>query len=404
MIDNKNTGEAEPKNQLEDATITISDKEITQLYEERRENGYVPSGKKSDNKKRKRRRRNYSAYMGIVLAVLVICVSLLLSMFIIVVSRDVLGIESNSNEFTVYIPSGSTTKDIAVKLHDEGVIQYESVFVGLAKVMDADGNMYPGDITVSYNMSYSDIIEKLTQPREAKATVTVTFPEGITLLSAGKLLEDNGVCSADEFIYSFNSTVFGFDFEKSVSSSSLKLYKYEGYLFPDTYEFYVGDTVYNVVKKIKTKTSEILNSERINLAAEKGFTIDQVVTLASIVQREAGNTEQMKPIASVFINRLNNSQTFPRLQSDTTYSYIDDVIKKVLTVEYQEMYDAYDTYTCIGLPIGAICNPGEAAIDAVLNPDETDYYFFCSNIETKETFFARTVDEHEENKKRAGLS
>ena len=112
----------------------------------------------------------------------------------------------------------------------------------------------------------------------------------------------------------------------------------------------------------------------------------------------------MKPRASVFINRLNNSQTFPRLQSDTTYSYIDDVIKKVLTVEYQEMYDAYDTYTCIGLPIGAICNPGEAAIDAVLNPDETDYYFFCSNIETKETFFARTVDEHEENKKRAGLS
>lgn len=406
MINNKNSGDSEPKNKIEEATITISDNEISQFYEEHKVNNFVPPENKSNqgNKRKKRRRGNYTAYLGIVLTTLVICVSVLLALFIIVVSRDVLGIESNSNEFTIYVPSGSTTKDIASILHDEGVIQYKSVFIGLAKLMDADGNMYPGDINVAYNMSYADIIDELTKSRQAKETVTVTFPEGITLLNAGKLLEEKGVCAADEFIYSFNSTVFGFEFEKSVSSSSLKLYKYEGYLFPDTYEFYVGDTVYNVVKKIKTRTSDILNAARIALAAEKGFTIDQVVTLASIVQREAGNTEQMKPIASVFINRLNNRETFPRLQSDTTYSYIDNVIKKVLTVEYQEMYDAYDTYTCIGLPVGAICNPGEAAIDAVLNPDETDYYFFCSNIETKETFFAKTIDEHEENKKRAGLS
>ena len=355
-------------------------------------------------KKKKRRKRNYTAYGGIVIAALVLCVSILLSLFIIVVGRDVLGIESSGVEFTIYVPSGSTTDDIAQQLYDEGVIQYKDVFKLISKVKGADGSMYPGDLNVAYNMSYSDIIDSLMESREAKQTATVTFPEGITLLSAGKLLEENNICTADEFIYTFNSTVFGFEFEKYVSSSSLKLYKYEGYLFPDTYEFYVGDSAYNVVKKIKTRTNEILNADTIKLAVERGFTIDQVVTLASIVQREAGNIEQMATIASVFENRLARPDEFPKLQSDTTYSYIDDVIKKVLTIEYQDMYDAYDTYTCVGLPIGAICNPGKDAIDAVLNPDDTGYYYFCSNLETKETFFATTNEEHEENKKKAGLA
>ena len=355
-------------------------------------------------KKKKRRKRNYTAYGGIVIATLVLCVSILLSLFIIVVGRDVLGIESSGVEFTIYVPSGSTTDDIAQQLYDEGVIQYKDVFKLISKVKGADGSMYPGDLNVAYNMSYSDIIDSLMESREAKQTATVTFPEGITLLSAGKLLEENNICTADEFIYTFNSTVFGFEFEKYVSSSSLKLYKYEGYLFPDTYEFYVGDSAYNVVKKIKTRTNEILNADTIKLAVERGFTIDQVVTLASIVQREAGNIEQMATIASVFENRLARPDEFPKLQSDTTYSYIDDVIKKVLTIEYKDMYDAYDTYTCVGLPIGAICNPGKDAIDAVLNPDDTGYYYFCSNLETKETFFATTNEEHEENKKKAGLA
>ncbi len=355
-------------------------------------------------KKKKRRKRNYTAYGGIVIATLVLCVSILLSLFIIVVGRDVLGIESSGVEFTIYVPSGSTTDDIAQQLYDEGVIQYKDVFKLISKVKGADGSMYPGDLNVAYNMSYSDIIDSLMESRKAKQTATVTFPEGITLLSAGRLLEENNICTADEFIYTFNSTAFGFEFEKYVSSSSLKLYKYEGYLFPDTYEFYVGDSAYNVVKKIKTRTNEILNADVIKLAVERGFTIDQVVTLASIVQREAGNIEQMATIASVFENRLARPDEFPKLQSDTTYSYIDDVIKQVMTVEYQDMYDAYDTYTCVGLPIGAICNPGKDAIDAVLNPDDTGYYYFCSNLETKETFFAVTNEEHEENKKKAGLA
>ena len=226
----------------------------------------------------------------------------------------------------------------------------------------------------------------------------------MTRSGAARLLEENGVCGADDFIYTFNSSVFGFEYEKYVLSSTLKLYKYEGYLFPDTYEFYTGDSAYNVVKKIKTRTNEILSAEVISEAASKGFTIDQVVILASIIQKEAASEEEMKTIASVFINRLNNSEEYPRLQSDTSNSYIENVIKKVLTVEYQEMYDAYDTYVCTGLPVGAICSPGLSAIEAVLNPEDTDYYYFCSNLETRETYFAQTYSEHLENLEMAGLS
>ncbi len=397
---------------IEDDTIYFKDDGATSIFkfdQPFQVSKYDPQkhssgGNEAKPSRKKRRKRNYTAYGGIVVATLVICVSILLSLFIIVVGRDVLGIESSGADFTIYIPSGSTTEDIAEQLYNEGIIQYKSVFKLFAKLKKADGGMYPGDLDVAYNMSYSDIIDDLMVSREAKQTATVTFPEGITLLSAGELLEQNGICSADEFIYTFNSSAFGFEFEKYVSSSSLKLYKYEGYLFPDTYEFYVGDSAYNVVKKIKTRTNEILNDDTIKLAAERGYTIDQVVTLASIVQKEAGSTEQMSIIASVFENRLAKPDEFPRLQSDTTYSYIDDVIKNVLTVEYQDMYDAYDTYTCIGLPVGPICNPGKEAIDAVLNPAETDYYYFCSNLETKETFFASTNDEHNENKKKAGLA
>ncbi len=354
-------------------------------------------------KKKKRRKKNYTAYGGIVLATFVLCASILISLFIIVVIRDVLGIEDNDNQVTIYIEEGSSTWDIADQLYDEGVIQYKEVFVAFARIMGADGNMYPGDLDVAYNMSYSDIINDLMEARESKETVTITFIEGITLYEAAQLLENNGVCDADEFIYTFNSTVFGFDYEQYVSSESLKLYKYEGFLFPDTYEFYVGDTAYNVAKKIRERTDEILTSDVIARAEEIGMSLEDVVILASIVQKEAGNTEDMASVASVFINRLNNPEQYPRLQSDATTAYIDNIITKVMTVSSQSMCDAYDTYTCLGLPVGAICNPGEDAINAVLYADETDYYYFCTDPETGVAYFASTYDEHIANCELLGI-
>ena len=222
-------------------------------------------------KKKKVRKANYSAYGGLVLATIVICCSLIISLFVIVVGRDFLGIDTNNNVFTLYVQPMSDDYDmydIADMLEENGIIEYPQVFVKFARLMLGNDQIYPGDIDVMPSMSYPDIVDLLSTAREAHETVTVTIPEGYTLDAAAKLLEESGVCSAEEFVFTFNTSLYGLNFESYVSSSSMKYYKYEGYLFPDTYEFYVGDSAYNIVKKIKERTDEIISSDVINRCNE----------------------------------------------------------------------------------------------------------------------------------------
>ena len=392
---------------VSEKTIRFTDGDVTKMVSAIKNSGdtqKVPDQKPKPRRKKKVRKANYTAYGGLVLATIVLCASIVISLFVIVVGRDFLGIDTNDNGFTLYIESGSDIESIADLLVENGIIEYPEVFVRFARFrLGADGMIYPGDIDVKPSMSYADLIDSLSEMREAHKTITVTIPEGYTIDAAAKLLEESGVCSADEFIFAFNTNVYGFDFETYVSSSSLKYYKYEGYLFPDTYEFYEGDSVYNIAKKIKERTNEILNADVIRRCNELGYTLDQIVTLASILELESGKESEMKEIAGVFYNRLSNPAEYPRLQSDTTSRYIENVIKADSTVAYQEMYDAYDTYVCVGLPVGAICNPGKAAIDAALYPNANSYYYFCSSPETGEFYYAETYDEHLENKETAGL-
>lgn len=362
-----------------------------------------------DDEKPKRRRRkvvqgaNNSVFGGLLLIIIILCLSGLIALTGITVGKDILGFGDSSNTITINIPEGSTPNEIAQLLHDEGIIQFTDVFMFIVKL--SDGNtMYPGDIELSSNMSYEAIINRLCTMREEKPVAKITFPEGIRLYEAAQLLEQNGVCSAADFIYTFNNTVYGYDFEDMVESNKLEFYKMEGYLFPDTYEFYLGDSAYNVAKKFKANFASKVNYNMLDRAQQLGYSLDELITLASIVQMEAGEESEMKRVASVFINRLNNSAEFPRLQSDTTDNYVNEIIKPNSSIAYQEMYDAYDTYIGLGLPPGPICNPGIEAIEAVLYPEQTDYYYFCSNIETREFFYAKTLAEHNENLKLANLA
>lgn len=357
----------------------------------------------------KRRRRkvvqgaNNSVFGGLLLIIIILCLSGLIALTGITVGKDILGFGDSSNTITINIPEGSTPTEIAQILHDEGIIQFTDVFMFIVKLSDGS-TMYPGDIELSSNMSYEAIINRLCTMREEKPVAKITFPEGITLYEAAQLLETNGVCSAADFIYTFNNTVYGYDFEDLVENNKLEFYKMEGYLFPDTYEFYLGDSAYNVAKKFKANFASKVNYNMLDRAQQLGYSLDEVIILASIVQMEAGEESEMKKVASVFINRLNNPSEFPRLQSDTTDNYVEEVIKPNSSIAYQEMYDAYDTYIGLGLPPGPICNPGIEAIEAVLYPEQTDYYYFCSNIETREFFYAKTLAEHNENLKLANLA
>ena len=140
-----------------------------------------------------------------------------------------------------------------------------------------------------------------------------------------------------------------------------------------------------------------MTDERYKRMEELGLSLDQLITLASIVQKEAANTDTMTLVASVFWNRLDNPDIFPLLQSDPTSNYANDVVRPHMDVYDASIIEAYDTYQSAGLPPGAICNPGIEAIDAVLEKFETNYYYFIANIFTGQTEFSETLEEHEQH-------
>jgi UPF0755 protein len=262
-----------------------------------------------------------------------------------------------------------------------------------------DGSYIAGEHVISPSMSYQAMINELCKNHEEdREYVRVTFREGITLLDAARILQENEVCQADAFIWAFNAGGYGFNFENYLTgSSSLKFYRMEGYCFPDTYDFYVNEDPNIVAQKIYENFDSKISAAYYTRMQELGMSLDEVVTLASIVQAEAPYSEEMRKVSSVFHNRLLNSAVFTKLQSDPTRKYVEDVIRPNQQIQNTLMQEAYNTYEGTGLPPGAINNPGKAAIEAVLYPADTNYYFFVANVDTRVTYYATTNEEHEAN-------
>lgn len=363
-----------------------------------------PAPRKKKSSKQKNSRFNGSIFGGIILTCIILTVSVVLSLTAISVATEYYGIGKSENDVIFKIPEGADNDKIADLLYENGIIKNKTLFK-LALKIEKPQTIFPGDITLKPSMGYAAVIEELATMRERMETVTITFTEGMNLLDVANLLEKNKVCKADDFLFEFNKDQ-GFDFEKDLGVSKDAFYKMEGYFFPETYNFYVNDTAYNVTKLVRTQFQSTMNADLMRQVKESKFSLNQIITLASIVQMEAGSEEEMPKVASVFVNRMNDQTTYPNLQSDTTTKYIEKVIKKkAIDQSSVDFYTSvYDTYTCRGLPASPICNPGLAAIKAVLNPAKTDYYYFCNNLTTGETFFARTLEEHNANLKKAGLA
>lgn len=350
----------------------------------------------------RKKRRRFSGRLPLVLIVttIIFTIAISLSLLIISVGRDMLAIGKSDDIKIISIPEGANTDEVAQILYDEGIIKMPKAFVFISKLGGSDTKYIAGDHELSPSNAYETIISELTTDKSLeKETVDVTFVEGCDLISAGKQLEEAGVCDAERFVYYFNAGDYGFEFEKFLpASTASKFNRMEGYLFPDTYTFYVDTDPEVVCQKIYKNFNEKFKPEYYTQMKKMNMTLDEVVTLASIVQAESPDIETMKKVASVFENRLSNPEEYPKLQSDPTTYYVDEVIKPNIEIPSEAIFEAYDTYKCNGLPPGAIGNPGKDAIEAVLYPAKTDYYFFYANIDTGETFFAETDDEHEDNK------
>ncbi len=360
------------------------------------------SSRQSDGPQRRKRKRKKSARLPIVLMVttLIFTVAICLSILIIYVGRDMLAIGKNESIKMVTIEEGANAKTVSRILKEEGIIDIPKAFEIIAKLNDADGSFIPGQYELSPSDAYETIIRKLTteEINDNRETVDITFVEGTSIYDAAKLLEENNVCDAERFIYYFNAGGFGFDFEKKLpTSTASKFYRMEGYLFPDTYTFYVESEPESVCMKIYQNFENKMTEAFYNQMQVKNMTLDEVITLASIVQAEAADPEEMKKIAAVFENRLANPDDFPKLQSDPTKYYVEEVIKPNIQVPSTAIFDAYNTYEGNGLPPGAIGNPGLTAIEAVLYPSPNNYYYFAADIDTLEVYYAETLEEHEHN-------
>jgi UPF0755 protein len=380
------------------APKTYSATETSQLYEDldgiSQQEAVAPKKKKVKKKKRKKRR----VASALVITLTILVVSIGISATVMTLGQDLLGINNDTKTRLVNIPTGANTAEIAEILKEEGIISHPKLFTFFAGMSDKDSEFTAGEHEVRPDMAYETLFEELASPAmNASGTVQIAFPEGITLREAADLLESTNVCDADDFIDFFNDhSQYGYTYESHLPSFvNEKFYVMEGYLFPDTYIFYEDMDVDLVCQKILENFDSKITQEYYDRMDELGITLDQMLTLASMIQSEAGTVDQMSKISSVFWNRLNNPTEYPKLQSDPTSDYVEEVIKPNIKTADPDLYTAYDTYESEGLPPGAICNPGLDAIRAALYPADTDYYYFYSNLDTRETYFSRTLQEHE---------
>ena len=407
--------EAEEYELKDSSESTESDEVTEEEYQE-----YLAE-KKERAKKIKAKNRHIRTFShiltGVLLSVFIISVSAFLAVYIVKSALDFTGIGKAYCQAEIYIDEDTTADELAQDLANLGIITMPDVFKVYTKAFGKDKDFVKGTFTVDTTMSYSTLISTLQTIPEVNRTVTVQITEGMTIDEIADMLEENHVCRADDFRNMCKTLDDSYKFQKRLVNEPLKYYQMEGYIFPDTYEFYVipaleddnelDTTEYakKVLDTIYQNFNNKLTGRYYNRMTELGLTLDETITLASIAQREADTTVNMGNVISVFFNRMAISDTFPHLESDVTVHYVDEHIKPHLsTSEYdQEMFDAYNTYKCDGIPVGPICNPGLDAIKAVLYAPETDYYYFCADPETTEMYFASTIEEHEEYLRICGL-
>ncbi|MBP9988883.1 MAG: endolytic transglycosylase MltG, partial [Ruminococcus sp.] len=256
------------------------------------------------------------------------------------------------------------------------------------------------------NTTTYEAVEESTLP----LTVKVTIPEGYTVLQIAQRLEENHVCSKSAFLELCKRPIEGFNLENTED----RYYPVEGYLFPDTYEFYSNTSPQEALNKFIENYKVKITDEYKTKAEKLGYTMDEMLTLASIIQKECDkDIAECQKVSAVFHNRL-KSPDFPTLGSDVTTFYITKNLGELLgynsNVEMSEQnadvrkyIDLYSTYYCKGLPVGPICNPGTKAIEAALNPSDEDYYYFLTDPSGEHFYYAKTDSEHQANAREAGL-
>ena len=300
------------------------------------------------------------------------------------VMRDMKHI-SISEDITVDIPEGAGAGIVAEILNDNGIIKYPTVFKLSSKIGGYDGDYKPGMVTIHKDMSYKDILNALVVSE--RNTVKVVIPEGYTIKQIATTLSEAGVCSESEFMAALDPSLYDHRFLKDIPDRENQL---EGYLFPATYEFMPDTSAQTVVDTMLKSFDDMFTDEYYERTKEVNMTVDEVVTMASIVERETNAKGERAKVAGVFYNRLNSDM---KLESCATVQYILGENKPVLSVSDTQIDSPYNTYENYGLPIGPIASPGADCIKAALYPEKTDAFYFVLGSDGKH-IFSKTYEEH----------
>ncbi len=345
------------------------------------------------SKKYKKRR------IGFVILLLLL---LLIAVGVITVTGEINGGKKTGETVTVTIEQGSGTAAIARELRDAGLIRNPTLFKLYSRTHGGDGRYQYGDFTLEKGSSYEELIAALCSTVSYRETVTLTLPEGWNSFQMAKAAEAAGLCTEAEYLEAANALDYDFDWMKDISTDPDKLTVLEGFLYPETYSFFPDATARDIVTtQLREFQKKVLTEENRAALADSGFTLEQWVIFASIVQKESAGVEEMYNVSSVFHNRMKNTSEYPMLQSCTTNNFIWDYVEPYYHDQVpQAVLDAYDTYGRNGLPVGAIANAGTDAFDASLHPNDTPYYFFVTDVEYTH-YYAVTYQQHLANIEKA---
>lgn len=295
--------------------------------------------------------------------------------------------EENKEIIRIEIPVGSNVEGIASLLEQKGVIKSGFTFKLYSKLNHIEDKYKAGIYDIDNSKDIKEIASALQHGKGFYEIIKFTIPEGYEVRMIVDKLVELGLGDRDKFYEAINNRYFDYDFLTDVSREEERL---EGYLFPDTYEVYKNTTEEEIIGKMLERFDQIFNEEFKARASELNMSVNEIVTLASIIEREAKVDEERKIVSSVFHNRLNINMM---LRSCATVQYVLKERKEVLLYKDLEIQSPYNTYKNPGLPPGPIASPGLKSIEAALYPDETDYLFFVAKNDGTH-IFTKTFKEH----------
>lgn len=361
-----------------------------------------PKGKNEKKTKKKGNKDTYvSAIISFIQCILYIAfivgISYYVATTLVKMANDVFAFKKeNDVSYTIVLGEYANVDQIATELENNGIIEYADVFKLYSKLRKDNGRYLTGAIELNSQMDYDTIRDKLKYKSVEVKEIRITIPEGYSCEQIIDLLVKNGIGEKEEYINVINNYDFEFDFLPAVEAmDSDRDYRLEGYLFPDTYDFTPLESEVEVINKFLRNFKAKFEQQYYARAKKLGMSVDDVIILASIIEKEAKIATDYELISSVFHNRL-KSNSFPRLESCATINYFLDEPTIDITQEMIDMKNPYNTYRYEGLPPGPICNPGYEAIAYAFYPESTNYYYFVSSIDGT-TYYATNYAQHLKN-------